>query len=74
MQDQKKNVENDNFRQDLNKLKLDITNLLLSKFNTTVLSFLDKHAPKNEIYTLKQLQFYEKKTEKNNYEQIKTKK
>ena len=32
----------------------------LSKFNDTVLSVLDKHAPKKkEIHTFKQLQFYD---------------
>ena len=37
-----------NFCQDLKKgwLKFDITNVPLSKFNYTVLSALDKHAPK----------------------------
>ena len=72
-----KNFENDNFREDLKKelLKFDITNAPLSKFNDTVLSVLDKHAPKKtEIYTFKQLQFYNKRTEKSNNEQIKTKK
>ena len=58
-----KNFENGNFRQDLKKelLKFDVTNAPLSKFNDTVLSVLDKHAPKkeNEIYTFKQLQFYD---------------
>ena len=41
-----KNFENDNFRKDLTKilLKFGITNDLLSKFNNTVLSVLDKHA------------------------------
>ena len=39
-----KNFENGNFRQDL--LKFDIKNAPLSKFNGTVLSVLDKHAPK----------------------------
>ena len=43
-----KNFENDNFGQDLKKelLKSDITNAHFSKFNDTVLSVLDKHAPK----------------------------
>ena len=43
-----KNFENGNFRQDLKKelLKFDVTNAPLSKFNDTVLSVLDKHAPK----------------------------
>ena len=56
-----KNFENGNFRQDLKKelLKFDVTNAPLSKFNDTVLSVLNKHAPKNEIYTFKQLQFYD---------------
>ena len=42
------NFESDNFRQDLKKelLKFDITNAPLSKFNDTVLSVLDEHAPK----------------------------
>ena len=37
-----------NFCKDLKKewLKFDITNVPLSKFNYTVLSALDKHAPK----------------------------
>ena len=72
-----KNFGNDNFREDLKRelLKFDFTNAPLSKFNDTVLSVLDKYAPKkNEIYTFKQLQFYDKRTEKSNYEQIKTKK
>ena len=56
-----KNFENGNFRQDLEKelLKFDVANAPLSKFNFTVLSVLDKYAPKNEIYTFKQLQFYD---------------
>ena len=43
-----KNLENSNFRQDLKKelQKFDVTNALLSKFNDTVISALDKHAPK----------------------------
>ena len=47
-----KNFENDNFREDLKKelLKFDITNAPLSKFNDTVLSVLDKHAPKKLKY------------------------
>ena len=47
-----KNFENDNFRQDLKKelLKFDIANAPLSKFNDTVLSVLDKHAPKKLTY------------------------
>ena len=47
-----KNFENDNFRQDLKKelLKFDISNAPLSKFNETVLSVLDKHAPKKQKY------------------------
>ena len=72
-----KNFEIDKFRQDLKKelLKFDITNAPLSKFNDTMLSVLDQHAPnKTEIYKFKQLQFYDKRTEKRNYEQIKTKK
>ena len=40
----------------------------------TLLSVVDKHASKNEIFTFKQLQFYDKSSEKCNYEQIKTKK
>ena len=47
-----KNFEDDIFRQDLKKelLKFDITNAPLSKFNDTVLSVLDKHAPKKMKY------------------------
>ena len=47
-----KNFENDNFREDLKKelMKFDITNAPLSKFNDTVLSVLDKHAPKKLKY------------------------
>ena len=47
-----KNFENDNFREDLKRelLKFDITNAPLSKFNDTVLSVLDKHAPKKLKY------------------------
>ena len=47
-----KNFENGNFRQDLKKelLKFDVTNAPLSKFNDTVLSVLDKHAPKKVKY------------------------
>ena len=47
-----KNFENDNFREDLKKelLKFDIINAPLSKFNDTVLSVLDKHAPKKLKY------------------------
>ena len=43
-----KNFENGNFREVLKKelLKFDITNAPLSKFNDTVVSVLDKHAPK----------------------------
>ena len=43
-----KNFENGNFRQDLEKelLKFDVTHAQLSKFNDTLLSVLDKHAPK----------------------------
>ena len=43
-----KNFENGNLRQDLKKelLKFDVTNAPLLKFNDTVLSVLDKHAPK----------------------------
>ena len=41
-----KNFENGNFRQEL--LKFDITNVPLSKFNDTVLSVVDKHAPKKK--------------------------
>ena len=42
------NFENGNFRQGLKKelLKFDITYAPLSNFNDTVLSVLDKHAPK----------------------------
>ena len=57
-----KNFENCNFRQDLKKelLKFDVTNAPISKFTDTVLSVLDKHAlKKKEIYTFKQLQFYD---------------
>ena len=45
-----KNFENGNFRQDLKKelLKFDVTNAPLSNFNDTVLSVLDKHAPKKK--------------------------
>ena len=43
-----KNFENGNFGQVL--LKFDITNAPLSKFNDTVLSVLDKHAPKKVKY------------------------
>ena len=39
-------------------MKFDITNDPISKFNDTVLFILDKHAPKNKMYTFKQLQFY----------------
>ena len=39
-----------------------------------VLSVLDKYAPKNGIYTFKQLQFYDKRTKESSYEHIKTKK
>ena len=49
-------------------------NATLSKYNDSVLSVLDKHAPKKEIYAFKQLQFYDKGIEKSNYDQIKTKK
>ena len=47
-----KNFENDNFREDLKKelLKFDITNAPLSKFNDTMLSVLDKYAPKKLKY------------------------
>ena len=47
-----------NFYQDLKKelLKFDITNAPLSKFNDTMLTVLDKHAPKKpkyvRVYTL----------------------
>ena len=52
-----KNFENGNFGQDLRKelLKFDITNTSLSKFNDTVLSVLDKHAPKNCNFMRKKL-------------------
>ena len=45
-----KNSENGSFCQDLKKelLKFDVTNAALSKFNDTVLSVLDKHAPKKK--------------------------
>ena len=45
-----KNFENGNFRQDVKKelLKFDVTNAPLSNFNDTVLSVLDKHAPKKK--------------------------
>ena len=47
-----KNFENDNFRQNLKKelLKFDVTNAPLSKFTATVLSVLNKHAPKKLKY------------------------
>ena len=47
-----KNFENSNFRQDLKKKlsKLHVTNAPLSKFNDTVLSVLNKHAPKKMKY------------------------
>ena len=47
-----KNIEKDNFREDLKKelLKFDITNAPLSKRNDTVLSVLDKHTPKKLKY------------------------
>ena len=47
-----KNFENGNFRQDLKKelLKFDVTNAPLSKFNVTVLSVRDNHAPKKMKY------------------------
>ena len=61
-----KNFENNSFRQDLKKelLKFDITNAPLPKINDFLLSVLDKHVSKkkkkkNEIYTFKQLQFYD---------------
>ena len=52
-----KNFENGNFRQDLKKelLKFDVTNPPLSKFNDT----WQARSKKNEIYTFKQLQFYD---------------
>ena len=49
-------------------MKFDITNAPLPKFNDTVLSVLDKHAPKKkkkkerkekEKYMFKQLEFYD---------------
>ena len=45
-----KNFDNGNFRRDLKKelLKFDVTNAPLSKFNHTVLSVLDKYAPKKK--------------------------
>ena len=36
--------------------------------------FLTSTVQKNEIHTSKQLQFYDKRTEKSNHEQVKTKK
>ena len=65
-----KNLEDDNFREDLKKelLKFDIMNAPLSKFNDTVLSVLDKYAPKKLKYIRSSI------TKKSNYEQIKTKK
>ena len=47
-----KNFEKENFCQDLKKglLKFDITNAPLLKFNDTMLSVLDKHAPKKLKY------------------------
>ena len=46
-----KNFENNNFRQDLKTglLKFDITNALLSQITDTVLSVLNKQAPRKEI-------------------------
>lgn len=69
-----KNFENNNFRQDLKTglLKFDITNALLSQITDTVLSVLNKQAPRKELYMFKSLQFYDKRTEKRSYEQIKT--
>ena len=69
-----KNFENNNFRQDLKTglLKFDITNALLSQITDTVLSVLNKQAPRKELYMFKSLPFYDKRTEKRNYEQIKT--
>ena len=60
-----KNFEKINFRQDL-LLKFEIKNDQLSKLNDTVLSILDKHAPKNKLCTFKQIQFYDKRSEKSN--------
>ena len=53
-------------------MKFVITNAPLSKFNDTMLSALEKHAPKklkyirsnNCNFMTKKLQFYDKKTEK----------
>ena len=64
-----KNFKNSNFCQDLKKvsLKFDVTNAPLSNSNDTVLSVLDKNAPKKkkkEIYTFKQLQFMAKELRK----------
>ena len=56
-------IDNNNFYKDLKKESLKVRYYKCSAIKT-VLPVLEKNAPKNEIYTFKQLQFYDKRTEK----------